>query len=239
MADRQPLAGVAEQHLLMGDQPGQPHRMDRNPGCRRPAGAGHQLDALGGAPLLGGGSRHQGGGGQSGAGRGVGFAVVVQLDDLGGGEVGSGDLGEPHHHHRPDREVGDHQAVGRSLSPRRAQHLEGSGVEAGRADHGVEPEPPPRGEVVHHDVGPGELDDHVGACSRLGVGRHGDTARLATGRHVVGGDELHVGCPSHRRADEAAHASPRPGHGDPDHATYGSSSPGSNGPTAPITYGPA
>src|SRR3712207_7973815 len=61
-------------------------------------------------PAVGGG-RDPFGRGQRGARRRVDLLVVVQLDDLHRGEVGRRQLGEVLQQHRPDGEVGRHQAV--------------------------------------------------------------------------------------------------------------------------------
>ena len=63
-----------------------------------------------GGPVVGRGG-HPLGGRHRRAGRRVDLGVVVQLDDLGGLEVRRRDLGEAHHQHRADGEVGGDDAV--------------------------------------------------------------------------------------------------------------------------------
>ena len=77
----------------------------RAPATTRSVGRGR---AEGAAPGVRAGSRHPLGGAHRGARRGVELAVVVQLDDLGAVRTGRGQLGEAHHQHRADGEVGGH-----------------------------------------------------------------------------------------------------------------------------------
>ena len=112
---------VAEDHLLVGDEPRQAHGVDRR---------------LGAAARLG----HQPRGERRGAAGRVELAVVVQLDDLGLRHVPRGLGGEAHHQHRADREVGRDEHVG-ACGSRSAPCASRSGaeVEAGGADHDVHP----------------------------------------------------------------------------------------------------
>ena len=124
---RQRLARRAEQHLLVRDQPGEPHRVHRHAvdtarRGRRPAppsvasGAGPRprLRARGGDQL---------GGAHRGAARRVRLVRVVQLDDLDRLEVPRRQLGEPHRQHRADGEVrrDEHADPGRLVEPARAR----------------------------------------------------------------------------------------------------------------------
>ncbi len=53
---------------------------------------------------------------QGGARRGIGLAFTVSFDDLDGGEMRRGQLGEAHHQHRRDGEVGrDHHVAAPAL----------------------------------------------------------------------------------------------------------------------------
>ena len=150
MADAQALAHRPEDDLLVGDQAGKPHRMDAHASGAGPAPRpvhhrGHR--AVGGKGRVGGGRPRRGhalGRPQGGARGGVELAVVVQLHDLRALEPGRGQLGEPHHQHGADGEVGRQDAVGRTL-PRpgegAGQPLEVVGGEAGGAHDGVDPLP--------------------------------------------------------------------------------------------------
>ena len=87
VADRQRLALAAEDDLLMGDEPGEPDRVDRLVDVG--AGVAEQLGRPGGRA------------------RGlVELAVVVELDDLDLRHVLGDPLAELHHQDRADREVG-------------------------------------------------------------------------------------------------------------------------------------
>ena len=120
VADRERLTEIAEDHLLVGDEPGQAHRVDR----RRLAAA--RL-------------RHQLGGARGGAAGRVELGVVVQLDDLGLVHVLRGLRGEAHHQHGADREVGGDQHVRALVGPARRAELahQRRGVKAGGPDHHV------------------------------------------------------------------------------------------------------
>ena len=107
VADGQGLAGRAEQHLLVGDQAAQPHRVDGMPrGPAPPRAPSTTSLVVGSARPVAGRRGHALGGAHRGARRRVDLAVVVQLDDLGRLEVRRGQLGEAHHEHRADGEVG-------------------------------------------------------------------------------------------------------------------------------------
>ena len=87
VADRERLRDVAEDDLLVGDDPRQPDRVDRHL-------ATHHLGRA-----------------RRGARRRVELGGVVQLDDLGALHVLGRLGGEGHHQHRADREVGGEERV--------------------------------------------------------------------------------------------------------------------------------
>ena len=118
---RERLALAAEDHLLVGDQAGQPHRVDRLVDVA--AGLADQLRG----PL------------RRPRGR-VELAVVVQLDDLALGHVRGDPLRDLHQQHGADREVGSDEAVGAGAG-RSAAARSGVEVEAGGADDGVDARP--------------------------------------------------------------------------------------------------
>ena len=109
---------------------------------------------------------------------------MVQLDDLDGREEPGRLLGEPHEQHGADAEVGrdDHPEVGLGLEPLGDRGELGL-VEARRPDDAVDVLVDAEPDVVHDDVGPGEVDDHLGA----GVGDVEQPVTL-----VDHGDELEV-----------------------------------------------
>ena len=59
---------------------------------------------------------------ECGAGRSVGFSIMVQFDDFSCREVGCGEFGESHHQHGTDCKVGDDQAA-RDLPTPEGRHL--------------------------------------------------------------------------------------------------------------------
>ncbi len=131
-----------------------------------------------------------------------------------------GDLGEAHHEHGPDREVGDDEAVGRTLAPLRGQLGQAGGVEARRTHHRVGTETPPHCEVAHDDVGPSELHDHVGSSDDLGIISDRETGDpIAGGPRVETCDQVQVRGVGDRLAHQAAHAPCCAGDRDSDHLT--------------------
>ncbi len=105
------------------------------------------------------GGRHELRGTPGGAARRVGLAGVVQLDDLDGVEEPGRLLGEAHHQHGADREVGDHEDAdaGGAVEPA-AQLRQPVVVEAAGADDGVDAVLDAEPQVVHDGVRPGEVD---------------------------------------------------------------------------------
>jgi hypothetical protein len=169
--DRQGLARAAEQHFLVGDQPPGPHGVDVDAVDDRPAGAlepgrrrvGHRAEA----GVASGGSDQLRRTPRRTAGR-VGLVGVVELDDLDRLVERRRFGGEAHHQHGPDGEVGsDHDAHRRRVGEEPAHGLEPLVVEAGRADDAVQAAPDAPAQMVHHRVGMGEVDDHVGQRQRV------------------------------------------------------------------------
>ena len=157
---------------------------------------------------LGRGRRQSLGGVHGGARGRVGLAVVVQLDDLRRARTGRGQLGQPDHQHRPDREVGGDEAVGRRGE--RIAELGQRGVaQAARADDGVHAVRRTPAGVGEGGRGDGEVDRDLDARvgHRVGGRRGGDTLRA--GRigepRVDGGDQLELGVGGDRTADLATH----------------------------------
>ena len=126
------------------------------------------------------------GGEHGGAGWRVDLLVVVQLDDLGGLEVGRGELGEADHQHRADGEVRCDDRVGLRRVEAGPEVVDVGGGEPGRADDRVDvvvraPDEGPAG-----GVDDGEVDHDLG----LGVGQGVEVRRdLHAGRveHRAGG----------------------------------------------------
>ena len=90
--------------------------------------------------------------------------VVVELDDLRGLEVGRRQLGEAHHQHRADREVGRHEHVRPAVPAlggggRRPQLVE---VEAGGPHDRVDAGGDALADVLGGGVGGREVHHHVG-----------------------------------------------------------------------------
>ncbi len=136
MADRERLPDLAEDHLLVGDDPREPDGVDRHVG--RPAGLGDHARGARGR-----------------AGRRVELLVVVELDDLHLRHVLRGLLAELHEQHGPDREVRRDEHLGAVRGLHRRE------VEAGGADHGVHARGDTRLDVAERDIRAGEIDDDV------------------------------------------------------------------------------
>ena len=118
---------------------------------------------------------------------------MVELDDLCGSKVRGRDLGQAHHHNRPDAEVRDDEAVRWSASPSIADLGDPGRVEAGGADNGVDSELAPVGEVAHHHIRSGELDDDVGLSDHDRIGDRDHTADRFSGvMRIEPGDQLEV-----------------------------------------------
>jgi hypothetical protein len=153
------------------------------------------------AGLAAGGRDHLGGV-HGCAARGVQLARVVLLDDLDGFEV-AGRLGrELHHQHRADAEVrGDQHADLRLVRQPAADPVKALLGEAAGAHHHADALVHRPVHVVHHHVGGGEVDEHLGAR----VGRVEEPVALVDHGHqfeVVGG----VDCLAHLEAHAAAGA---------------------------------
>ena len=107
MAQAERLAEAAEEHFLVGDEPGQSHGVKGDAAKLAAARAGDGLhlgfDALEG---LAAGLDHLLGGGLGRAAGGVDLAGVVEFDDLGVVEEARRLAGEVHQQHRADGEVG-------------------------------------------------------------------------------------------------------------------------------------
>ena len=119
---------------------------------------------------------------------------MVQLDDLNALVERGRLLSEVHHQDRPDGEVrrdDDADVVAAELVAQRVESFVG---EAGGADHSVDPVLDTPGQVVHHRVRVGEVDDDVGSLDRRTV-----IAR------VDGGNQLQVLGRLDRSADFGAH----------------------------------
>src|SRR6478735_5022128 len=143
-----------------------------------------------------------------GAGRGVGLVGVVQLDDLDRLEERRGLRGEAHHQDRADGEVGgDQHADTRGVGEPGLELVEPGLVEAGRADDGVDAVLDAEAQVVHHDVGVGEVHDHLGA-------RPGELLEVVAGVHR--GHQLGVGGPVDGPADLRADLAAGAQHAHPD-----------------------
>ena len=160
----------------MGHQTGESYRVHRDAvdiGSARSgqAGAGdigvgrHTFSRLG----------DQLGGTRRGARRRIGLLRVVQFDHLSGLKVRRRLLREVHRQHRADREVRSDQHSGRRTGGQPGADLLDSCVgETGGTDDGVDTVVDEELQVVHHDVGVGEVDDDLG-------GRIGERAQRVTG----------------------------------------------------------
>ena len=166
--DGQRLAETAEDHLLVRHQAADAQAVHADPldvGTAGPgqAGGGGVGDRAGpGLPARGG---HQLRGAGRRTGGGVGLVRVVQLDDLDRLVERRGLGGEAHHQDGADGEVrGDQDTRLRGVGQPRAELVEAGVVEPGRAHHGMDAVVDAELEVVHHDVGVGEVHDGLRAC---------------------------------------------------------------------------
>ena len=130
--------------------------------------------------------------------RGVELAVVMQLDDLDPVHERRRQLGEPHHEHGADGEVGGEHAVGRGAT-RTGPSSSPSVVlgDAGRPHHGVDPVRGAPPHVLDRRVGHREVDGHLGA--RRARGRSTSLGHLESGR--VGAGHLAEIDPGQGRVD--------------------------------------
>jgi hypothetical protein len=161
VADRERLAGAAEDHLLVRHQAGQADRVDR------------LVDV--GASLA-----EQVRGVRRGSRRGVQLAVVVQLDDLALRQMCGGLPCELHHQDRADGEVGSDEEISgaysfkaREVGATRSYHAMHAGLQAGPRVVGRGA----RGREVDHHVGVAEHVDQRGIQQGIGAAHE---------RHVVG-----------------------------------------------------
>ena len=162
------------------------------------------------------------------AGRRVDLLVVMELDDLGRFEERRGELGEPHHQHRADREVGRDRPRWRSCGRTAPRYSRELGVaRTGRADdrvHAVLGAPP---HVVSGRVDDREVDRDMcaGRFEGVGLGRdlqagagNAELLQVDAGvQRVDRRDELHVGRVVYRPAHRRAHTPGRAEHADLDH----------------------
>ena len=115
------------------------------------------------------------------------FCVVVQLDDLGGLEVGRGELGEAHHQHRADGEVrGDHR-VGAAASNRAPMSSSSSAAKPVVPTTACTPWSAHQREVVAGGVDDGEVDRHLGTGVGQRVGAAAPPAGWARRHRAAGG----------------------------------------------------
>src|SRR5918996_1579627 len=219
VADGQRLAGGAQQHLLVRDQAPQAHRVHGDPASRhRPPGAGQHLLAGGVLAPLGRRVGHAPGGQHGGARRRVDLLVVVQLDDLGGLEPRSRELGEAHHEHGPDGEVGRDQAV--AAGEGRADAVVVLGREPGGSHDRVHPVLGRPGEVgpggvqgreVHDNLGvDGQQRRRIGVDVHVGVDAGGVPQVEARVVRIDGAHQLELGVFGNGPAHGAPHAPSRP-----------------------------
>jgi hypothetical protein len=139
VTDAERLAHVAEQHLLMGHEAGQPNRMDRDVerAVRRAA--------------------HQVGGAHGRAAGPVELAVMVELDDLSGAHVPCCLGREAHHQDRADGEIRRHEDIG----PGALEFRQRGHVESRRPDHGMDPCGDRLARVLERAAGNREVDQNV------------------------------------------------------------------------------
>ena len=123
--------------------------------------------------------------------------VVMELDDLDAVEEDGGALGEPHHQHGGHGEVGrDHDTHARVAGGQLADLGEAVVVEAGGADDDVDAVSDAVPHRVHHHVGPGEVDGHLGARRDELVERV-PVPDLRHEFHVLGGSDGRSGSGAH------------------------------------------
>src|SRR5829696_7046267 len=132
--DREQLSVAPEQHLLVGDEPREPYRVDLGAAetfCRRLGGTRRRV-------LL---------------------RLAVELDDLGARQVAGGLGGEAHHQHRSDREVRGVEERDTLLlgEPRQSGRLP-----AGRPDDARDRSLERRSHVCLHGLRRSEVDDRLG-----------------------------------------------------------------------------
>ena len=157
VTDRERLPLAAQDDLLMRHRSREPHRVDADALDVAAACAAHPLDAglvVGARATC---RRHPPRGGHGGSRRRVRLVLVMELDDLGIGQVPDRLFGEALHQHGADREVGsDEHADVALLRPH------GIGIEPRGAGDDVDPVLDAPGDVRGSDGRAGELDGHVG-----------------------------------------------------------------------------
>ena len=167
-----------------------------------------------------------------GARRRVDLLVVVELDDLGGVEVRRRELGEAHHQHRADREVGHDHRVRR----RRARSVRGSRSTSSALNPLVPttactPLSAHHVEVLARGVDHGEVDRDLGAGVEERVGARRDVDARRRRRRAAGGrcrrgsgstaaTSSSSGSSSDRAAHRRTHAPAGAEHADPDHPAH-------------------
>ena len=210
MPEGQGLAVPAQQHLLVGQEPGQPDRVDVHLVHDRAAGTVQGGDGgIGRRPEPG--RRPRVSDQRRRPGRGARWRVhlgrVVEFDDLRRVEEARRLRGEAHHEDGADREVRHDQRPGARRGGQPPGHLPGPGViEAGCADDGVQALADTPAQVVHDHARMGEVDDHVAAGQRLAVVAH-----------IHPGGERHIFGRVDRRGYLRAHAPLGAQHPDLDH----------------------
>ena len=190
VADRERLAEVAEDHLLVGDEARQPHRVDRR---RRAAVASAISSAVRAAVPLGASSLPSW------------CSSMISAFAMCRGGLG----GEAHHQHRADREVRGDEDVRAGAPP---ASRSGAEVEAGRADHHVHARPRrTRSAFASAVSGRVKSTTHVGAraaprrASCRAPGRRAPTSSMSS-------------APSTAAQTVCAHPPRGAGDGDADHA---------------------
>ena len=164
LADDECLPLGAEDNFFVGDHAGHAYGVDGDAVNIGAAGAVEGLGGgvghgrqVGGAP--GGGDAF--GGVDGGAAGCIEFVGVVVFDDFGGVEEAGGLFCELHGEDRGDGEVGGDEAVGVVAGGPGFDLGEAFGGESGGADHAVNAMGEAEFEVVHDNVGGGEVDDDV------------------------------------------------------------------------------
>src|SRR5699024_6773056 len=173
VAELERLTVGAEDHFLMGDEPldaqgVHTYAVHIGAACTGDlggGGVGHRFD-----PGLTAGPGDQFCGVVGGTAGCVGLVGVVQLDDLGGIEVGRGLLGEVHHQYCGDAEVRCHEHLGPGRGGLHLAYTCQLGlVETAGTDDGVDTVADEPLQVVHDRVGVCEVHDTVGAAHRVPV----------------------------------------------------------------------
>ena len=213
MRDGQGLTLRAEDHVLVRDHSWEAQAVDAYRTLLAAAGV-LQGDLLG--PRVGqgfaAGGRQPARGGQGGARGRIGLGLGVGLDDIGRFEVRGGDLGQAHHQHGADGEVGDHRAA----DPR-AVGVSGKLVDllcthARGTDHGGDPGRKRRLRVLK-------------SCIRRGEVNHRQRSRRERDGEIIAqvdlGHDGHVRLVGDGRGYRPAHLSARAADNDADLRSHG------------------